>query len=117
LQLGRVIRPDTGITRVLQTEQGLIVATMQPGGPAERAGLRGFRIVKERKSKGPFVYETQTIDRSYADMITAVDGEAIHSASDFLGLIDAKHPGDEVVLTIVREGQTLQLPLRLSTAE
>jgi S1-C subfamily serine protease len=117
LQLGKVIRPDTGITRVMQTEQGLIIATMQPGGPAERAGLRGFRIVKQRKTKGPFVYETQTIDRSQADLITGVDGEKVKSAADFLSLVDAKHPGDEVVLTIVREGQTLQVPLRLATAE
>ena len=46
--LHKVIRPETGITRVYQPESGagMYIATMAPGGPAEQAGLRGFRIVK-----------------------------------------------------------------------
>ncbi len=42
IERGRVIRPDSGITRGMQTEKGLIIATMAPGGPAEQAGLKGF---------------------------------------------------------------------------
>ena len=37
---------------------------MTPGGPAEQAGLRGFRIVAQKKRQGPFIYEIETIDRS-----------------------------------------------------
>ena len=117
IQRGKVIRPDTGITRVMQTEQGLIIATMQPGGPAERAGLKGFRLVKQRKSKGPFVYETQTIDREQADMIVAVDGEKVNTAGDFLSLVEAKRPGDEVVLKVIRQGQEFNVALRLVAGE
>jgi S1-C subfamily serine protease len=114
---GRVIRPDTGITRVLQTEKGLVIATMQSGGPAEKAGLRGFRLVKQRKQQGPFAYESQTIDRSSADMIVGVDGESITTADDFLNLIEVKRPGDEVVLDIIRQGQEFKVPVRLTAAE
>jgi S1-C subfamily serine protease len=117
IERGKVIRPDAGIARVMQTEQGLIIVTMQPGGPAERAGLQGFRLIKQRKTKGPFVYETQTIDRSNADLIVGVDGQKVVKAGDFLAIIEAKRPGDEVVLTIVRQGREMNVPIRLTAGE
>jgi S1-C subfamily serine protease len=113
IERGRVIRPDAGITRVLQTEKGLLIATMTAGGPAEQAGLRGFRIVKERRKQGPFSYETQAIDRNAADLIVAVDGERIVKAGDFLALVEAKQPGAEVVITVVRGGREVNVPVRL----
>ena len=60
IQNGRVRRPDSGIARVYQTDRGLLIATLVPGGPAERAGLQGPRIEKQQKRQGPFVYEYQT---------------------------------------------------------
>jgi S1-C subfamily serine protease len=117
IERGHVIRPEVGITRVLQTEHGLLIATMTPGGPAEQAGLRGFRIVKQRRKQGPFNYETQTIDRNAADLIVAVDGEKIVKASDFLSLVEAKQPGAEVVLTVIRGGREVNVPVRLAAGE
>jgi S1-C subfamily serine protease len=117
IERGRVIRPEVGITRVLQTEHGLLIATMTPGGPAEQAGLRGFRIVKQRRKQGPFSYETQSIDRNAADLIVAVDGEKIVKASDFLSLVEAKQPGAEVVLTVIRGGREVNVPVRLAAGE
>jgi S1-C subfamily serine protease len=117
IERGKVIRPDVGITRVLQTEHGLLIATMTPGGPAEQAGLRGFRIVKQRRKQGPFSYDTQTIDRNAADLIVAVDGEKIVKASDFLSLVEAKQPGDEVMLTVIRGGREMNVPVRLAAGE
>jgi len=113
IQRGRVIRPDAGIVRVMQTEQGLLIATMTPNGPAEKAGLRGFRIAKERKTRGPFVYETQSVDRSSADLIVAVDGQKAITAAEFLNLVEAKRPGDEVRITVIREGREVHVPVRL----
>ena len=117
IERGHVIRPDAGITRVLQTEDGLLIATMTPGGAAERAGLRGFRIVKQRRRQGPFTYETQTIDRNAADLIVAVDGEKVTSADDFLSLVEAKQPGHDVIITVVRGGSEVKVPLRLAAVE
>jgi S1-C subfamily serine protease len=117
IQRGHVIRPDTGITRVYQSERGLLVATMTPGGPAEKAGLRGIRIARQKKRQGPFVYETETVDRSAADLIVAVDGQRVKSADDFLDLVEAKRPGEEVKLTIVRQGREQDLRLRLGAGE
>jgi S1-C subfamily serine protease len=114
---GRVIRPETGITRVYQTERGLYVATMAPGGPAEQAGLRGFRIVRQKKKQGPFSYETEAVDRSSADLIIGVGIDKTLTADDFLNAIESHHPGDEVQLHVIREGHEQIIPIRLSAAE
>ncbi|MGD9724202.1 MAG: S1C family serine protease [Pirellulales bacterium] len=117
IEHGHVIRPDVGITRVLQTEAGLLIATMVPGGPAERAGLRGFRVVRQRRRQGPFNYETQTIDRNAADLIVAVDGHKVVTADDFLTFVEEREPGQEVVVTVVRGGQQLDVRVRLAAIE
>ena len=114
---GHVIRPDTGILKVYETERGLLIAVMQPGGPAEQAGLRGPKITKERKRQGPFVYDTQTVDRSAADLVVAVDGKPTITADDFQAAIDGYHPGDEVAITVIREGRETPVRVRLGTAE
>lgn len=111
---GRVIRPDTGITRVMETEKGLLVAAIETGGPAEKAGIRGFRIVREQRRDGPFVYESRTIDRSYADLIVAVDGSSIRTVDEFLTIIEQHKPNDVVRLTVIRKGQQFEVSVRLA---
>jgi S1-C subfamily serine protease len=117
IERGRIIRPDAGITRVLQNEHGLLIATMTPGGPAEQAGLRGFRIVKQRRKQGPFSYESQSIDRNAADLIVAVDGEKVATVEDFLSLVETRQPGQEVIITVIRGGREVKVPLRLAAGD
>jgi len=117
IEKGRVLRPDAGILKVYQTEAGLLIATLAPGGPAERAGLRGPKLVRERRRQGVFSYDYTTVDRSAADLIVAVDGAAIATADEFLTAIETKQPGDEVLLAVVREGRELQVPVRLGSDE
>ena len=110
IQHGRVIRPDIGIQRVYETDYGLLITRLTPGGPAEEAGLRGPRVTRERR--GPLVIERT--DRSAADLIVAVDDEPIRSVDDFLGYIEARNPGDQVVLTVIRAKSEVRVPVRLS---
>jgi S1-C subfamily serine protease len=117
IERGHVIRPEAGITRVLETERGLLIVSMVPGGPAEQAGLRPLKITKQRHKQGPFTYETRTIDRNAADLITAVDGEKVLNANDFLALVEAKEPGHEIMITVLREGREVKVPLRLVAGE
>ncbi len=117
LRDGRVIRPEIGIARVYQTEQGLLIASLVPEGPAQRAGLRGPRIVRQKKRQGPFVYEYRTVDRAAADLIVGIDGEKIEGADDFLSLIEAHQPGDVVTLNIVRDGKKVAVPVRLEAGD
>jgi len=114
---GRVIRPETGISRVFETEHGLIVASVARGGPAENAGLKGFRLVRERRRQGPFVYEIQRIDRSQADLIVAVDGKPVKTVDEFLTRVEKKRPGETVVLTIIRGGKKQDLQLQLGASD
>ncbi len=117
IRTGRVIRPEIGIARVYETERGLLIATLTPNGPAERAGLQGPRIIRRQKRQGPFVYEYQQIDRNSADLIVAVDGKPIKTADDFIDIIESKQPGDTVTLTVIRAGRQLQIPVRLDAGE
>jgi len=109
LQFGRVIRPESGIRKVYETEEGLLVASLTPGGPAERAGLRGPRVKRDRR--GPFVIER--IDRAAADRIVGVDGRPVETADDLLSYLDSKRPGNQVVLKVLRDGEKIDVPLVL----
>jgi S1-C subfamily serine protease len=113
IERGHVIRPEIGISKVYETERGLLIFKMVPGGPAERAGLREVRAVSRRR--GPFVVES--IDHSAADLIIAVDDQKVASADDFLSLIEAKDPGNTVTLTIIRQGKELRVPVTLGGGE
>lgn len=106
---GRVIRPEIGIQRVFETEQGLLVARLTPNGPAERAGLRGPSVVRRRR--GPIVFER--VDQSTADLIVGVDGKEIKTADDFLGYIESKRPGDTVTLIIIRDDRPMEISVTL----
>lgn len=109
IQHGHVIRPQIGIQHVYETDAGLLVAKLTPGGPAEQAGIRGPRVIRERR--GPFIIER--IDRSAADLIVAVDGKPVKDAQQFLDIIESKQPGDVVTLTVIREGRRVDIPVRL----
>ena len=114
---GRVIRPDFGITHYFENEQGLGIAKLAQGGPAELAGLRGFRIVRKQRRRGPFVYEETSIDRQSADLIVAVDDVQVRNADDFLTVIESKRPDDEVMVTVIRDGRAINIPVRLGASE
>jgi S1-C subfamily serine protease len=113
IEKGRVERPDHGIAQVYETDRGLLVAALVPGGPAERAGLRGIRIIRSRQQQGAFVYEYTRRDQSWADLIIAVDGQEIRTADEFLTLIESRQPGETVNLSLIREGRRTSLALQL----
>jgi S1-C subfamily serine protease len=117
LEHGRVIRADIGITRVFQTEKGLLIVTTAKGGPAERAGLQGFRIVRKENRRGPFVFTEQHIDPESADLIVAINGEKCRTVDELLTAVETRRPGDEVLVTVIRQGRELQVPVVLGTGE
>lgn len=114
---GRVIRPDIGISRVYETERGLLVAAVSRGGPAESAGIRGFRLVREQYRRGPFVYEETRVDRDHADLIVAIDGQPIRTTDELLDIVEQKKPGDEVAVSVIRDRRQTDIRVRLGTGE
>jgi S1-C subfamily serine protease len=85
-------------------QQGVLVGQVEVGSPADQAGLRGS-------------YEPVTINGQSlligGDVITAVDGQPVSRMEDLQGLIRQAEPGQEVILTILRDGQQLQVPVTL----
>ena len=117
IEHGRVIRPVSGIASVYETDNGLVIIQVTPGGPAERAGLRGFRWVRKREKRGPFYVENRVLDRSNADTIVAVDGRAVTSGDALQELIETKQPGEQLIFRVVREGAQIDVPLVLGASE
>jgi len=110
---GRVIRASIGIGQVYDSEKGLLIVEIIPGGAAEKAGLKGPQIVVERRRQGNYVYERRYRDRTAADFIVAVNGKKVDSAEMLREFIESKKPGDTITLTIIREGKKKQVPLKL----
>ena len=113
IQYGKIVRPDVGIVYVLETDEGLQIVQTNEGGPADLAGLKGWQMEKRKVRRGPLVYTVEREDRTAADYILAIDGEEVSSGNAFLDRIEQHQPGDTVVLTILRQGQQLRVPVTL----
>lgn len=113
IEKGHVVRPEVGITKVFQTGGGLRIAAMIKDGPAEQAGLRGPQVIVQKKRQGPFVAETHKLDLSSADLVVGVNGQKIKTGEDFLALVEAHAPGTTITLNVIRDDQTLEIPVRL----
>ena len=113
IESGRVTRGSAGIAHVHPTEAGLLVAALAPGGPAEQAGIQGFRVIREQKQRGAYLYERTVVDRSGADLILAVDGKPVQTLDQMLTVVEEKQPGDDVLFDIVREGERRQVRVQL----
>jgi len=106
---GRVYRAEVGIQRVFETDGGLLVERLTPDGPAEKAGVRGPTLIRQRR--GPFVFER--LDRSTADLIVAVNGKDVQTVSDFREAIESLKPGDLVQITVLREERRTDIRVQL----
>ncbi|MBG0787872.1 MAG: trypsin-like peptidase domain-containing protein [Anaerolineaceae bacterium] len=87
----------------LSEATGAYVLEVVPGGPADQAGLQaGNQLTQVQGLYGG------------GDLIVAVDGQEIVQFSELLNyMMLNKHPGDEMVLTVLRGDQTLDLTVTL----
>jgi S1-C subfamily serine protease len=113
LRYGRVIRADCGIFSVYEAEQGLLIARLAPGGPAEKAGLRGPQRVAMRRDGLVF----QGLDRSRADLVLAVDGRPVKTLEDLLTEVEKKRPGERAVFSVQRDGARTDVVVELEQAK
>jgi 2-alkenal reductase len=87
----------------LNTYTGAYVTSVTPGGPADQAGIRGGSQSTNREGL-----------LAGGDVITAIDGQPIATFDALLGYLTTnKSPGDTVVLTILRDGQTMDVTVTL----
>jgi S1-C subfamily serine protease len=84
--------------------KGVLVASVQPDSPAEKAGLRGLASQDDNVNSSP-----QT-----ADIITAVDGHSVRQIDDIINYIESqKNVGDNIKFTVNRNGQIMDLTATL----
>jgi S1-C subfamily serine protease len=88
----------------LDVQKGAWVQEVNPGGPAEKAGIRG--------GGSPVEFQAQAF-RPGGDVITKVDGKAIEDSAQLADLIADYEPGEEVPLEIHRGGDTREIEVRL----
>lgn len=84
---------------------GILVSGVTTGSPAARAGLQ----------PGTHSQRVRGVDiPSDADIIVAINGMVLRDIDDLVAyLVENTSPGDTIVLTIVRNGQTLDLDVTL----
>jgi S1-C subfamily serine protease len=115
IQHGKVVRADIGIVAVKEMDKGLQIVEVNKGGPAEKAGLQGWKTVRKRVTRGPLAYDIERHDPSGADIILALNGQPVESASSFVDKMEDHQPGERVVLTILRQGRQVQVPVTLGS--
>jgi 2-alkenal reductase len=87
----------------LQSFTGAYVTSVTPNGPADRAGIRAGDQTTSIQGLG-----------AGGDLIVAIDGQATSRFDDLLRyLINNKSPGETVVLTVLRGGERLEIPVTL----
>lgn len=100
-ELGTEVTPsESGVQR------GLLIVRLTAGGAADAAGLQAAQISTRR---GRYIF-------SGGDIITAIDDKPVATRNDLLIALDENYrPGDEAVLTIVRDNQTIQQTVKLGS--
>jgi S1-C subfamily serine protease len=84
--------------------EGVLVAQIASGSPADEAGLRGsYKIVE---------IDGQPVQIG-GDIIVALDGEQVSGMGHLKALIDETEPGQDVTLTLLRDGEEIELVVTL----
>lgn len=85
--------------------RGVVIGSVLSGGPADRAGLR---------NPGEMVRVRGQLVPTAADIITAINGVPVTDMNTLVSwLASNTRPGDEVTLSVWRDGAPLSLPLTL----
>jgi S1-C subfamily serine protease len=102
---GGSLVPDVAAQMDLdEDQQGVLVVEVQPGSPADDAGILG--------SDSTFVLNGQEIQIG-GDVITAVDNTRIDGIQALRLELSKYSPGDTVILSIIRDGKSIKVEVTL----
>jgi S1-C subfamily serine protease len=88
----------------LDVEKGAWVQEVQPGTPADKAGIRGGR--------GNTRFQIQSYAQG-GDIITKVEGKVIEDANDLSAVVAQFQPGQDVTVEVHRGGETKEIKVKL----
>ena len=100
---------NTELAQALQlpVEKGLLIAQLQPGGAAERAGVRGAQAQEALRGGGTLL--------TGGDILTAIDGHPVNTRDQMtIYLENNKRVGDSVTLALIRDGKPLNVTATLT---
>jgi 2-alkenal reductase len=104
---GYTVNPPLVKAMSLPVEQGAYVSTVTDGGPALATGLIG--------TTETVTQDGRTVEVG-GDVITAIDGQPVKTFDDILVYLSLQtSPGQEVTLTILRDGKYQDIKLQLGT--
>ena len=88
-----------------ENQLGVYVASIVPGGPAEKAGIRG----------GDETVTVQGADlQKGGDIVTAINDQPVHRFEDLVSFLVTKaNPGETVTLTVIRDGAEQKIDVEL----
>lgn len=103
---GTDIDSDIAEMMKLKNTTGFLVIQVTSGSPAEKAGIRGGAILTE--------IEGREVELG-GDVIVGIDDKSIRKIDDLLSYLDReKKVGENVTLTIIRNGQVQEIGLTLA---
>jgi serine protease Do len=85
------LTPEIGSAFGTGTESGALVTGVPPGGPAAAAGVQP------------------------GDVVVALGDRKVESIEDLLGALRDTEPGQQTTVTVVREGERLELPVTIGS--
>jgi serine protease Do len=88
-----------------KTPEGVLIEQITTGSPADEAGLYGSYKPLDLNGEGILVG---------GDIITAVDNTSITGISNLSSTISGYQAGDEVTLTIIRDGKEMKIQVTLA---
>jgi 2-alkenal reductase len=88
----------------LPVDKGAWVQEVQPGTPADKAGIRGGR--------GNTRFQIQSYAQG-GDIITKVEGREIEDANDLSAVVAQFQPGQDVTVEVHRGGETKEIKVKL----
>ncbi len=93
----------------LPVQTGILIRDTLPDSPADEAGLRG--------GTEDVLYRGINV-RVGGDIIVAINGVFVNDLDELLAyLVENTKPGDEISLTVVRGGQTIEVVVTLGTRD
>jgi S1-C subfamily serine protease len=101
---GGDITPTVAQALNLPVQQGVLVEQVLNGGPADDAGIKG--------ATGQATVGGQTVPVG-GDIITKVDGKQVSGMDDVISAVNDHKPGDELTLTVWRDGQQRDVTVKL----